>query len=156
MSSPRRNQSGFTLVELLIVVIHPRHPGRGRDPAVQHGGAESKEAALASNLATIRQAVELYKVQHNDVFPDAAIVVKLTTQTLADGTPGNKYGPYIREQLPSNPIDGSSAVATAAAMPGAPTAAGRLDLRDRQRRVPRERCGHGAPAAPRTSAVSRS
>jgi hypothetical protein len=89
---------------------------------------KTKEAALASNLATIRQAIELYKVQHNDTFPDAAIVVKLTTQTDAAGNAGTKYGPYIRNAFPSNPMDPvaatADAVAVPATMPTGPTSAG--------------------------------
>ena len=128
MSNPRRNQSGFTLVELLIVVIILGILAAVVIPQFNTAAAESKEAALASNLATIRQAVELYKVQHNDTFPDSAIVVKLTTQTDATGAAGTKYGPYIRNSFPANPMDPNAAtadaVATAAAMPAAPTAAG--------------------------------
>ncbi len=124
MSTPRKNQSGFTLVELLIVVIILGILAAVVIPQFNTAAAESKEAALASNLATIRQAVELYKVQHNDSFPGATMVTQLTTTTDATGAAGTKYGPYIRNNFPVNPIDGSAAVATAASMPGAPTAAG--------------------------------
>jgi general secretion pathway protein G len=124
MSTPRKNQSGFTLVELLIVVIILGILAAVVIPQFNTAAAESKEAALASNLATIRQAIELYKVQHNDSFPGATIVTQLTTQTDATGAAGTKYGPYIRNSFPVNPIDNSAAVATAATMPGAPTAAG--------------------------------
>jgi general secretion pathway protein G len=124
MTSPRRNQAGFTLVELLIVVIILGILAAVVIPQFNTAAAESKEAALASNLATIRQAIELYKVQHNDTFPDATIVTQLTTVTDADGSAGTKYGPYIRNSFPANPIDSLNTVATAAAMPAAPTAAG--------------------------------
>jgi general secretion pathway protein G len=130
MSNPRRNQSGFTLVELLIVVIILGILAAVVIPQFNTAAAESKEAALASNLATIRQAVELYKVQHNDAFPSAAMKTELTSQTDADGTISatGKYGPYIRNQFPANPLDSNpataDAVATIAAMPAAPTAAG--------------------------------
>jgi len=117
MSHPRRNQSGFTLVELLIVVIILGILAAVVIPQFNTAAAESKEAALASNLATIRQAIELYKVQHNDAFPGATIVTQLTTQTDATGAAGTKYGPYIRNAFPANPISGSNAVVTGATMP---------------------------------------
>jgi general secretion pathway protein G len=123
MTSPRRNQAGFTLVELLIVVIILGILAAVVIPQFNTAAAESKEAALASNLATIRQAIELYKVQHNDTFPTSAIVVELTTTTDVDGAAGTKYGPYIRNSFPANPIDGLSDVATTATI-SAPTAAG--------------------------------
>ena len=43
---------------------------------------------------------------------------QLTTTTDASGAAGTKYGPYIRNSFPANPIDASVAVATAATMPG--------------------------------------
>ena len=128
MTNPRRNQSGFTLVELLIVVIILGILAAVVIPQFNTAAAESKEAALASNLATIRQAVELYKVQHSDSFPSSAIVDELVNSTDADGTVHTdgtgKYGPYIRNQFPANPIDNSAAVATAATMPAAASGAG--------------------------------
>jgi general secretion pathway protein G len=120
----RRSDKGFTLVELLIVVIILGILAAVVIPQFNTAAAESKEAAMASNLATIRQAVELYKVQHNDTFPGSTIVTQLTTTTDASGAAGTKYGPYIRNSFPANPVDGKSAVATAATMPGTPTAAG--------------------------------
>jgi len=120
----RRKQSGFTLVELLIVVIILGILAAVVIPQFNTAAAESKEAALASNLATIRQAIELYKVQHNDTFPTSSIVTQLTSGTDVTGAAGTKYGPYIRNIFPANPIDSLSAVATPATMPASPTGAG--------------------------------
>jgi len=121
MLNRRRTQSGFTLVELLIVVIILGILAAVVIPQFNTAAAESKESALASNLATIRQAVELYKVQHNDSFPGSTIVVQLTTATDVTGASGTKYGPYIRNKFPANPINGLATVTTAATMPGAAT-----------------------------------
>ena len=125
MTNPRRNQSGFTLVELLIVVIILGILAAVVIPQFNTAAAESKEAALASNLATIRQAVELYKVQHSDAFPSSAILDELVNSTDADGTVhvdgSGKYGPYIRNQFPANPINNDATIVTAASMAGAAT-----------------------------------
>ena len=122
MSNRRRNQSGFTLVELLIVVIILGILAAVVIPQFNTAAAESKESALASNLATIRQAVELYKVQHNDTFPGSTLVTLLTNSTDASGdTSGTKYGPYIRNKFPANPINGLDTVTASSTMPGAAT-----------------------------------
>jgi len=111
MSSPNRKQAGFTLVELLIVVIILGILAAVVIPQFNSAANESKEAALASNLATVRQAIEMYKVQHDDAFPDGDtdFVLQLTDTTGADGaTTGSTYGPYIRNAMPNEPFSGSN------------------------------------------------
>lgn len=109
-----RKQQGFTLVELLIVVIILGILAAVVIPQFNTAASESKEAALASNLATIRQAVEMYKVQHGDLFPGSTITTQLTTKTDGNGlTTGTLlYGPYLRNSFPKNPtFTGTAALA---------------------------------------------
>ncbi len=106
----RHRETGFTLVELLIVVIILGILAAVVIPQFNTAAAESKESALASNLATIRQAVEMYKVQHNDAYPGATIEVQLTTSTDVNGAAGTKYGPYIRNSFPKNPVQGAATI----------------------------------------------
>lgn len=111
MSSRNRNQAGFTLVELLIVVIILGILAAVVIPQFNSAANESKEAALASNLATVRQAIEMYKVQHDDAFPDGDtdFVLQLTgTTDIAGATSGTTYGPYLRNNIPNEPFSGSN------------------------------------------------
>ena len=121
MLKNRRRQSGFTLVELLIVVIILGILAAVVIPQFNTASSEAKESALVSNLATVRQAIELYKVQHNDEFPNLATFIdEMTLSTDEDGdTSGTKYGPYIRNSFPKNPINGESSVVALAATPAA-------------------------------------
>ena len=126
MSKFHRNQRGFTLVELLIVVIILGILAAVVIPQFNNAASESKESALASNLATIRQAIEMYKVQHDDNFPTASILDQLTNSTDRYGnTAGSEYGPYIRNSFPKNPLYGgagaSDAITVVATMPGGAT-----------------------------------
>lgn len=104
LSNIRRSEKGFTLVELLIVVIILGILAAVVIPQFNSAASESKEAALASNLATVRQAIEMYKVQHDDAFPGATIVAQLTAGTDKAGAAGTAYGPYLRNGMPKNPF----------------------------------------------------
>ena len=117
MQSAHR-QGGFTLVELLIVVIILGILAAVVIPQFSSAASESKESAVASNLATIRQAIEMYKIQHGDNYPSASIVEQLVAMTEEDGSPGSAYGPYIRSAFPKNAVNGLSSVTAASAMPG--------------------------------------
>ena len=123
----RRSDAGFTLVELLIVVVILAILASVVIPQFTNVSADAKESSLRSNLATVRQAISLYRVQHNETYPGqggwAEFVTQLTTGTASDGTPGSKYGPYLRDVFPANPVTGTSTGKTVATMPAAPSGA---------------------------------
>jgi general secretion pathway protein G len=125
MSNHRRSASGFTLVELLIVVIILGVLAAVVIPQFTNASSEAKESSLRSNLATLRQAISLYRVQHNETYPGqggwSEFVTQLTTGTLTDGTPGTKYGPYLRNTFPDNPVTGTATGKTVASMPSSPS-----------------------------------
>ena len=108
---PKR-KSGFTLVELLIVVIILGILAAVVVPQFSGASEDAKEAAVMTNLQTLRGAIEMYYVQHNDTYPGtiggasnwANFITHLTTQTDVNGDPDTKYGPYIRSKMPRNPF----------------------------------------------------
>ncbi len=93
-------------------------------PQFNTTSSEHEEAALASALATIRRAAEMYKIQHMDHYPDERVVEQLTTKTTVAGEPGDELGPYLRRSFPQNPIDKLDVVHIVSRMPDAPTGAG--------------------------------
>lgn len=123
---PRR-RDGFTLVELLIVVVILAVLAAIVVPTFNNASAEAKESALAANLATIRQAISLYRVQHDEVYPGqtnwAEFVTQLTMATTAAGATGSgaNLGPYLRTAVPDNPMTSTSTGVLSTPMPSGPS-----------------------------------
>ena len=107
-------KKGFTLVEILIVVIILGILAAIVIPQFTEASNDARESALTSDLQTIRGQLELYKVQHNENYPDvdalgaadtANFVNRMTGRTDQDGTlnAAGQFGPYT-QQWPSNPF----------------------------------------------------
>lgn len=107
-----RRKSGFTLVEILIVVIILGILAAIVIPQFTNASQDARKSSLSSQLQTVRSQIELYKLQHKDVLPD--LVTKwdfLTKKTDADGafTGTLTCGPYLQD-IPTNPLNGLNAV----------------------------------------------
>jgi prepilin-type N-terminal cleavage/methylation domain-containing protein len=63
--------SGFSLIELLIVVIILAILAAIVIPQFSSSTTDAKESALDANLASMRNAIELFKVQHANIYPGA-------------------------------------------------------------------------------------
>ena len=115
---------GFTLVEILIVVIILAILAGVVIPQFSSSSDEAKLAVLRSDLKVMRGAVELYYHQHNSVYPGSRtsnygghaineewFVDQLTLYTnvrgegvaVKDAT--HKYGPYLKKGIPVNPFN---------------------------------------------------
>jgi general secretion pathway protein G len=101
-------KSGFTLVEILIVVVILGILAAIVIPQFTEASTEAKLSSLCTDLQTIRSQIELFKVQHNDVAPLlATFVAQMTTYSDIDGntnaakTPVFCYGPYL-QKIPVN------------------------------------------------------
>lgn len=136
-------QRGFTLVELLIVVIILAILAAIVIPQFSSATVDAQEAALDSNLNALRSAIDLYRVQHNGKFPGAvaatgatctvgtagtgaintqqAVIDQLTKYSSATGTTCSgadtttTLGPYLRKGFPAEPITNIAAIVVATA-----------------------------------------
>src|SRR5438128_4437057 len=97
----RTNKSGFTLVEILIVVIILGILAAIVIPQFTNASQDARKNSLTSQLQTIRSQVELYKLQHADKLPDLITTgwTLLTNKTNAAGTVTSvgSFGPYPQQ-----------------------------------------------------------
>jgi general secretion pathway protein G len=102
-----RAKNGFTLVEILIVVVILGILAAIVIPQFTEASTEAKQTALCTDLQTLRSQIELYKIQHNDIPPSLDYFAdQMTGYTDIDGEPeaaagSGVYGPYI-QKIPVN------------------------------------------------------
>lgn len=123
---------GFTLVEILIVVVILAILAAIVIPQFTGASTEAKESALVSDLQSVRSQIELFKIQHNDILPgeilqtDGSITAATATSFVnaltmktdqygnvsATATATYRFGPYM-QKLPDNPFSTATVVVVA-------------------------------------------
>ena len=115
-----RKTSGFTLVEILIVVVILGILAAIVIPQFTNASEAAKLSSLTSQLQTIRSQLELAQIQHQGTYPTlsagwtpmTSATEPVSGYTAGDGT--NDVGPYL-QQAPNNPFENSATSAAAAA-----------------------------------------
>ena len=119
-----QTRKGFTLIEILIVVIILGILAAIVIPQFTNASKEAKQSSLVTMVQSLRSQIALFKLQHNDMLPGSAALSdsagtwnetvfwnQLTQFTnLAGGTAaakntgtGHVYGPYM-QSIPTNPL----------------------------------------------------
>ncbi len=137
-----KSRTGFSLVELVIVIVIIGVIAAIAIPRVSRGARGAGDSALRSDLAVLRNAIELYASEHNGIFPGAnaaggsfgaaetadAFKNQLLMYSDANGAVAETkdtthvYGPYIRKQIPTLPAGtnrGSNEVTVTSSTPAA-------------------------------------
>jgi type II secretion system protein G len=114
-----RTSRGFTLVEVLIVVVILAILAATVIPKFSNSTSDAQSSNAQFNLHVLRSQIELYKAQHNGAAPTVAkFADQMTKKTKADGTvdAAGPFGPYI-QSVPVNPFNNSATVAATADNP---------------------------------------
>ncbi len=109
--STRRMRAGFTLVEILIVVVILGILAAIVIPQFSNASVQAKENTLKDELRYLRTQIVVFKAQHKDIAPgtNGDFVQQMTQYTndlgATSATPTSvfKYGPYL-SKMPKNPI----------------------------------------------------
>ncbi len=101
---------GFTLVEILIVVIILGILAAIVIPQFVGASQTARQSSLASQLGTVRSQIEFYKVQHGDALPNLLTNWDAMTATSVYPTgSSNTFGPYL-QAVPTNSLNTLSSV----------------------------------------------
>ena len=105
-----RNSRGFSLIELVIVVVIMGVIAAIAIPRLSRGARTAGGSALKSNLAALRNSIELYAAEHDGNYPGATIAAQLTQYSNFTGgttsvtkTATEVYGPYLKD-IPPQPV----------------------------------------------------
>ena len=103
------------MIGILIVVVILGILAAIVIPQFTSAAETAKASSLVSQLQTMRSQLELYRVQHNDLYPTLAQMDNtigdfnnLIVATDVNGAAGTDFGPYL-QKAPTNPFTTNAA-----------------------------------------------
>ena len=131
-----RNKKGFTLIEILIVVIILGILAAIVIPQFSSASNDARLSSLQSTVQTLRSQVALYRLQHSDRLPGAGAASTFSsaqfwtdlisqsdpTGTIPPGMGQTVCGPYMQD-IPKNALNTSTVVINSTTTPGSTVAA---------------------------------
>jgi len=132
----RKAPKGFTLIEILIVVIILGILAAIVIPQFSSASNDARLSSLQSTVQTLRSQVALYRLQHNDHLPGAGTGTAFTsaqfwtdlistsdaTGAIPPGATLQAFGPYMQD-VPKNALNTSTVVINTTTTPGGTVAA---------------------------------
>jgi len=112
MAGRKRNKLGFTLVELLVVIVVLAVLAAIVLPKFMNSSARSKESALKSDLKLVRNATSLFQADIGK-YPNTLADLSETDKTKVKGADGavvsatDWHGPYLDSSV-TDPVSGAA------------------------------------------------
>lgn len=99
----RHGNSGFTLLEILVVLVVIGVLATLVAPNVFRHVGSAKEATARSQIEMLGAALDAYRLD-NGLYPTTEQGLSaLTVEPTLDPRPGNWRGPYLRKAVPADP-----------------------------------------------------
>lgn len=117
MCERRTTRGGFTLVEILIVVIILGILAAIVIPQFANASSDARTTNLKTTLVNVRNQIEVFKAQHNETAPALAGMWVLltgqtdTTEANSAAPTGTHWGPYLQAP-PINPLNGQTGISS--------------------------------------------
>jgi general secretion pathway protein G len=124
MRTFHRLSRGFTLVEILIVVIILGILAAIVIPQFANASTDARITNLKTTLANVRTQIEVFKCQHNETAPALSGMWILltgrtdTSEANSAAPAGTHWGPYL-QAAPVNPLNNQTGITSAASDPNA-------------------------------------
>ncbi len=101
------NRKGFTLVELLIVVLILGALAAIAIPRITASAYNAKANACSANIDTMNTQIELYAADNNGTYPADLEVITKSTSYFPDGEPACPFGTAYPKTLVNNRVNAS-------------------------------------------------
>jgi len=100
---PRRRTTGFTLVEILVVIIVLGLLAGLVAPRIIGRVSEAKSATARTQIELLVVALDNYRLDNNRYPTTAQGLEALRSKPSAEPVPANWRGPYLRKRIPLDP-----------------------------------------------------
>jgi general secretion pathway protein G len=103
MKNKQAGTSGFTLIEIMVVILVLGVLAALVAPNVFRHVGSAKEAAARSQIELLGAALDAYRLD-NDFYPATGQGLEaLRREPLSEPRPRNWRGPYLRKEVPADP-----------------------------------------------------